>query len=179
MSKMFFQLTSLTLFAAGPAMLAIISGCADPAASHAVQIEAVHEMFPSATDVSRMSITRDVPAAGRPGDPIVSEIRDSSGLLGYCVESEVVSRSGPFNIRVLFNKQFGIERATVVSYPWAHGRDVRKSAFTEQFKGKGPDDAIRIGKDIDAMTGATISSTAMAKGIREAVELLTLVNAPS
>ncbi|TKJ32569.1 MAG: hypothetical protein CEE38_22985 [Planctomycetes bacterium B3_Pla] len=179
MSKMFFQLTSLILFAAGAAMLAIISGCADPAASRAVQIEAVREVFPSATDISRISTIRDVPAAGRPGNPIVSEIRDSSGLLGYCVESEVVGRSGPFRIRVLFDKQLGIERVAVVSYPWSHGRDVRKSAFTKQFEGKGPDDAIRIGKDIDAMSGATISSTAMAKGIREAVELLTLVNAPS
>jgi hypothetical protein len=102
----------------------------------------------------------------------ISEIKDDSGLLGYCVESKVVSRSGPFWIRVLLDKQLYIKQATVISYPADRGRDVCKRAFTSQFEGKGPEDPIQLGNDIDAMTGATISCRVMAKGVRDTLKLV-------
>ncbi len=173
MSKMLLQLTLLASAVAGLAVLAAVSGCADSAASDAMQIETVHEVFPSATDISRMSIDRGVQTSGRPGYPIVSEIRDSSGLLGYSVVSEVVGRSGSFKIHVVLDKQSVVKRATVVSYPWSRGREVAKRSFARQFEGKGPEDAIEISKDIDAVAGATISCRAMAQGVREAVKLIT------
>jgi len=105
----------------------------------------------------------------------ISEIKGDSGILGYCVESKVVSRSGPFRIRVLLDSNLYVKQATVISYPWDRGRDVRKRAFTSQFKGKGPEDPIQLGKDIDAITGATISSRVMAEGVRDTIKLLKLV----
>jgi len=172
MLKMLIQFTLLAAIIAVPAALVTISGCKGPAVTGVLQIETVHEIFPSATDISKMSISRDAPTSRRPGNHIISEIRDTSGLLGYCVESELVSRSGPFRIRVFLDRQLVVKQAIVTSYPWERGRDVRKYAFTEQFEGKGPQDAIEIGKDIDAMTGATISSHAMSEGVREAIKLL-------
>jgi Na+-translocating ferredoxin:NAD+ oxidoreductase RnfG subunit len=172
MTKMLLQLTLLVLVAAGLSILVTVSGCTDPVATGALQIETVHEIFPSATDISKMSISRDAQTSGRPGKHKISEIRDSSGLLGYCVESEVVGRSGPFKIAVVLDKQLVVKRAIVVSYPWPRGRDVARRAFTSQFEGKGSEDAIEIGKDIDAMTGATISCRVMSEGVREAIKLL-------
>ena len=169
---MLLQLTLLDSAVAGLAVLAGVCGCADSAASDAMQIETVREVFPSATDISRMSIDRGVQTSGRPGYPIVSEIRDSSGLLGYSVVSGVVGRSGPFKIHVVLDKQCVVKRATVISYPWSHGREVTRRSFARQFEGKGPEDAIKIGNDIDAVSGATISSRAIAQGVREAVKLL-------
>ncbi|MHC4174876.1 MAG: FMN-binding protein [Planctomycetota bacterium] len=52
---------------------------------------------------------------------------------------------------------------------------VCKRAFTSQFEGKGPEDPIQLGKDIDAMTGATISSRVMTEGVRDTIKLLKLV----
>jgi Na+-translocating ferredoxin:NAD+ oxidoreductase RnfG subunit len=105
----------------------------------------------------------------------VSEIKGPSDLLGYCVESKVVSRSGPFKILVLLDPQVYVKRASVISYPWGRGRDVRKRAFTSQFEGKGPGDPIQVGKDIDVMTGATISSNVMAEGVRDTIKLVELI----
>jgi len=171
MSKMSLQSVLLVPVVAASTILVTICGCGDSAASGAVQIETVREVFPSATDISEVSTDRDVQESGRPGDPIVSEIRDSSGLLGYSVVSDVVGRSGPFSIHVLLDRQFVVKRATVISYPWSHGRQVGRRSFANQFEGKGPEDAIELGKDIDAVTGATISCRAMAQGVRQAVKL--------
>jgi len=73
---------------------------------------------------------------------------------------------------VFLDQQLVVIRARVISYPWERGREVRRREFTSQFKGKGPEDAIEICKDIDAMTGATISCRVMTEGIREAIKLL-------
>jgi len=172
MSKMLLRLALLVPVVAASTILVTICGCGDSAASGAVQIETVREVFPSATDISIMSTNWDVQESGRPGNPIVSEIRESSGLLGYSVVSDVVGRSGPFRIHVLLDEQHIVKRATVISYPWSHGRQVGRRSFANQFEGKGPEDAIEVGKDIDAVTGATISCRAMAQGVRQAFRLL-------
>ena len=169
MSKKLLQLILLVLVAV---MLVNVSGCSDSVAIDSLQIEAVHEIFPSATNISKMSISRDIQTSRRSGNHIFSEITDSSGMLGYCVESELVSRSGPFRIRVFLDQNLIVKRAIVTSYPWERGRDVRKPAFTSQFEGKGSEDAIEIGKDIDVMTGATISCRVMSNGVRDAIKIL-------
>jgi hypothetical protein len=172
MSRMLLQSSLLALALTGYALLAAVSGCRGPVAKEAMEIETVHEVFPSATDISRISIDRDVATGGRPGYPVISGVQDSSGLLGYSVVSEVAGRSGPFKIHILLDNERIVKRATVIEYPWSHGRNVRRRSFSSQFEGKGPEDAIEIGEDIDAATGATISSGAMAQGVREAVRLL-------
>ncbi|MHC4435507.1 MAG: FMN-binding protein [Planctomycetota bacterium] len=172
MLRMLVRLALLVPVATASTVLVTVCGCGDSAGNGAVRIETVHEVFPSATDISTMSINRDPQESGPPGNPVFSEIRDSSGLLGYSVESDVAGRSGPFRIHVLLDEQYVVKKAAVISYPWSHGRQVRKRSFACQFEGKGPEDAIEIGNDIDAVTGATISCEAVARGVRQAVRLL-------
>lgn len=171
MSNVVFRLTLLVPVVAGLTILVALSGCTD-SASGAAQMRTVRKVFPSATDISKISINRGVQTSGRPGNPVVSEIRDSSGLLGYSIVSDVVSRSGPFKIHVLLDKQHVVKRATVISYPWTHGREVGRRSFTSQFEGKGPKDAVELDNDIDAVSGATLSCNAMTQGVREAIKLL-------
>jgi len=172
MSMMLLRLALLVPVVAASAILVTISGCVDSAASGAMQMETAHEVFPSATDMSKISIDRNVQESGRAGNPVVSEIRDSSGLLGYWVESEIVSRSGPFRIHILLDEHFVVRRAAVISYPWPRGREIGRRSFVSQFEGKGPKDAIELDNDIDAVTGATISCDAMTRAVREVVKLL-------
>ncbi len=175
MSKMMLQLTLLASITTGLAMLAAISGCSESVTTHTLQIETVHEIFPSATEIAEIPMSGNVETSGRSDYHKISEIRNSSERLGYCVESELVSRSGPFKIRVFLDSHLIVKRANVISYPWERGRDVRRRAFTNQFEGKGPEDPIEIGKDIDAITGATISCQAMVEGVREAIKSLRLM----
>jgi len=153
-------------------MLALTGGCMDPVSDSQERMQMVSEAFPRAVGIYDISASRGAQSSLRPGGAEISEIRGASGLLGYCVETEVRGRSGPFRIRVLMNPQLVVVRAAVISYPWSRGRDVSRSEFTDQFRGKGPDDSIVIGDDIDAMSGATISCNAMADGISETLKLL-------
>jgi Na+-translocating ferredoxin:NAD+ oxidoreductase RnfG subunit len=170
MCKKLISFTFVVTIIACLSLLAFVTGCVESNNSFGGGMKAVRRVFPSATDTAEIS--RGVQVSGRPDDAIISEIKGDLSLLGYCVESTVVSRSGPFRIRVLLDKQFYVKQASVISYPWDRGRDVRKHAFTGQFEGKGPEDPIQLGKDIDAMTGATISSRVMTDGVRRAVKIV-------
>ncbi len=168
------KLVSFWIVAVSLIMLIIVSSCvtSPPSFPNEGKLTAIRQIFPSAVDIAEIS--QGAWVSGRPDDAKVSEIMGDSGLLGYCVDSKVVSRSGAFRIRVLLGPQFYVKQATVVSYPWDRGRDVRKRTFTSQFEGKGPEDPIQLGKDIDAMTGATISSRVMAEGVRNTIKLVKL-----
>ncbi len=157
-------------------LLSFVPGCtesaSEPMSASQFAVTPSREIFPLATYTSEFPISRDAQNYGRLGNVAASRINGPSGLLGYSIEAEVVSRSGPFGIRVLLDSQLYVKKATVISYPWSRGRDVRKLAFTKQFQGKGPSDSIKLGDDIDAMTGATISSRVMTEGIRNIKKLM-------
>ena len=177
MTKISIRLMTFIIAAGGLTMLIAISSCVTSERSTQVNdnMTALRQIFTSAVTMDQVPITQDAQAYGRPEQAKISEIKSGSDLLGYCVESKVVSRSGPFKIRVLLDTQLYVKQATVVSYPWDRGRGVYKRTFTDQFKGKGPGDPIKPGKDIDAITGATISSRVMAQGVRDTIKLLELI----
>jgi hypothetical protein len=166
--------TSLVFFAnvaLALSMLSTLSSCNSDVATTERKAEIFSKFFPSATDTKQILVSEDILTSVNLRKPKASQIRGPTGLLGYCVESEVVSRSGPFGIRVLLDSQLYVRQATILSYPWQRGRDVQKHAFTRQFEGKGIGDPIQVGRDIDAVTGATISSRVMTDGVRESIIL--------
>lgn len=50
------------------------------------------------------------------------------------------------------------------------GSAAAEPKFLEQFKDKDPSSTVEINKDIDAISGATMSSKAVTKGVKEALE---------
>jgi hypothetical protein len=105
----------------------------------------------------------------RGGTETVHTVFGSAGLEGYVATVWCKSKSNLFPVRVVMDKDFRVLSARVLSYSSSRGREIRSPRFTRQFAGKGPGDPIRVGKDIDAVSGATSSSSAMAQGVRRAI----------
>ncbi len=161
------------LLALTPILLSLFASCSggDPDPSHhqetsEPELAAHRKYFPTAVRARKIAVSEF--AASRSS---LKAIESKSGVLGYVVDEQVVSRSGPFTIRVVVGRNFRVVSARVLEYSADRGRGVRRASFSRQFSGKGPDDPIRIGKDIDAVTGATLSSRSMAGGVRRAIEL--------
>lgn len=143
-------------------LLLVCSSCDEQRISPVLEV--ARGYFPTAVRIQE-------PASGRSG-PLQERfqvVQSRSGVLGYIVDEQVVSRSGPFSIRVVMDRTFCVLHAKVLSYTGDRGRAVRKRMFTRQFEGKGPDDPIRLGTDIDAISGATLSSASMSGGVRRAI----------
>ena len=157
------------------AVLIGITSCVEPVKKSAEPADtaAIYEAFPAATGITRIDDINGVwTNTGHLGEPEISGINGPEGVLGYSVKAAVTSRSGPFSIGVLLDERLYVKQAMVLRYPANRGGDVRKRSFTDQFTGKGPNDPIKVGSDIDAMTGATISSKVMAGGVGDIIKLV-------
>ena len=62
-------------------------------------------------------------------------------------------------------------------YRESHGWEIKDCRFRAQFQGKRASDPLVLGKDIDAISGATISSASAAYATRKALALAEALNA--
>lgn len=157
---------------------AFLPGCSESVSSDSLNSQRINTVFLSATQTFDITPSLDVNTSGRPGRTTVRQIKNDNLILGYSIDAELKTRSGLFTILLLLDEKLRIKNTHVTSYPWKRGKDITRPAFTEQFKGKGPDDPIMIGKDIDSITGATISSNAMTNGIKSIIKTLNTETKP-
>lgn len=90
---------------------------------------------------------------------------------GYAIVDEEKGEHMPITFAVKLSPVGKVLRQEVVVYREARGDEVRDQRFRAQFVGKGANDPIDTGADINVVSGATISSRAMAVGVKRAVVL--------
>jgi hypothetical protein len=90
---------------------------------------------------------------------------------GYALIDEERGEHLPITFAVKLSPAGVVERQEVVCYRESRGDEVRDARFRRQFVGKSSRDPIAANLDIVAVSGATISSRAMAVGVRRAVIL--------
>lgn len=129
--------------------------------------DALRDVFPGASDVAMLS-----PKSRFSRAPEVLEVRNSEALLGYGVSLEVASRSGPFRIWVAVSPGETVMAVKIPKYPHRRGRGVRKKTFLEQFRGVSYGEPLKLGEQIDGVSGATSSGTAITDGVRQALILV-------
>ena len=81
--------------------------------------------------------------------------------------------NGPIEIMVGYNpgeaKLMGIEILSMSETPGL-GAKIKEEAFTEQFEQKSAEDKFAVKEDVQAISGATISSTAVAGAIKNSLD---------
>ena len=82
---------------------------------------------------------------------------------------------GPVRYIVALDLTGKVTNLAVMSYVEQRGRPIATRRFLDQFLGKTAKSAITIGKDIDAVSGATISSRATAFAVKKVVVLYSTV----
>jgi len=96
---------------------------------------------------------------------------------GYALIDDEMGQHLPITFAVKLSPGGMIERQEIVVYREARGDEVRDERFRKQFVGKTAADA--LGEDVVAISGATISSKAMAVGVRRALVLFDELVRPS
>lgn len=110
-----------------------------------------------------------VPAAGQ----YTIFIATTGGTVdGYAVIDDELGEHQPITFATKLSPLAVVERVEIVTYREPRGDEIRDARFRGQFVGKTARDPLRLSRDIDAVTGATISSAAMAVGIRRAAVLV-------
>jgi Na+-translocating ferredoxin:NAD+ oxidoreductase subunit G len=106
---------------------------------------------------------------------VVFVARTGSRIDGYAIVDEEMGQHLPITFGVKISPNGGVERFEVMVYREGYGGEIREQRFRRQFEGKKAADGMRFGDDIVAVSGATISSKAMAIGVRRAAAVVEIV----
>lgn len=176
------SLAPLRRLAAALALTAVSVALPAYAATYWTLPEVLKSFFTSSKKVTYKKITLDEPTADeigkKLGAPIKREwvvyVAESDGRRdGFAIKDQEKGMHEPIDFAVQFTPSGVIERVEILEYREPYGDEVRSSRFREQFKGKSASDPLTAGKDIDIVSGATISSRSVALGAKRDILVLT------
>ena len=91
---------------------------------------------------------------------------------GYAVIDDEKGLHQPITFATKMSPQGLVEQVEIMVYREPRGDEVRDPRFLKQFQGRSARDDLRISRDIDAVSGATISSASLTVGVRRATILV-------
>ncbi len=104
----------------------------------------------------------------------VFEVQENGKILGFVVEVLPKGYGGPVSTMVGISLKGEVTGLKVVDHketPGLGSEVVENLKFLEKFIGKKPDDPVKLGKDVDAVSGATISSRAITNAVRQGLDI--------
>jgi hypothetical protein len=141
-----------------------------PAAAHATQYltleQAQRLLFPAAERFASAAIP-----SGGAEQPAWRALRGDA-LLGYFIVDEVIGKHELITYAVAIDPKGVVRGIEILDYRETRGGEVRDPRWRAQFVGKGPADALRLGDDIQNLSGATLSSRHITDGVRRLVALV-------
>lgn len=93
-------------------------------------------------------------------------------VVGYAVFDEERGEHELIDFATFFDPQGVIVRTEIVAYREAYGSEIRREAFRKQFLGRSAKSGFKVGQDIDAISGATLSSESMSRALQRAAVLV-------
>jgi len=100
-------------------------------------------------------------AASKPGQP-----------QKFAIVMNEIGKSEPITFMVGMSDQGKVTEVVIMVFRENRGWEVKEKRFLNQFRGKTIRNAIRVDEDIINYTGATLSSKAVARGVKRALALL-------
>lgn len=91
---------------------------------------------------------------------------------GYAVMLNQTGKEQPITFMVVADPNGAVRAVEVLVYRESQGSEIRYPGFVKQFEGKTIRSPLKLGRDIDAVTGATLSSRSATYVVKKALALL-------
>lgn len=102
-------------------------------------------------------------------------IQEKDRLLGYAYVGEAASKKRTFDYIVMLDPQLVIKKVKVLIYREDFGQQIGSQRWLKQFIGLSANDTAQYGKNIDAVSGATISASNMTRATNEVLQSLKML----
>jgi Na+-translocating ferredoxin:NAD+ oxidoreductase subunit G len=126
--------------------------------------------------VSYVEITRaELSALGGAGNKdkyVVYVARTGERVDGYAVIDDEKGQHEPISFGIKVTPEGKVERIEVMVYREAYGSEIKDPRFRAQFVNKARGDTLKLGQDIDGITGATISARSTTNVVKRALALV-------
>lgn len=94
-------------------------------------------------------------------------LKDNSSLVGYLYSNDAPGRFDRFDYIVIFNPDLAILTVRVLVYRGDYGGEIGSKRWLKQFTGKKDGRGMEYKKDIQGISGATISALSISSGIKK------------
>lgn len=127
---------------------------------------ALTELFPEADGFDEITLTE--------GDELLSAYTAAKAgqAVGYAATIASQGYAGPVEVVVGLDTGFALRGIRVGGSDFKEteglGSRAKEPAFTDQFRGKTP--PLRLGQEIDGISGATVTSSAVVEGVNQAAD---------
>jgi Na+-translocating ferredoxin:NAD+ oxidoreductase RnfG subunit len=125
---------------------------------------------PKFTEISVASEYKRGEALFREGD-LVHVIHSSLGVMGYVISTSAKGRYDYFDYSVIFTEDLFVAGVIVTTYRSSHGAGICGKGWLKQFKGYQGEE-VSLGKEVDSISGATISATSLVDDMRRCYLLM-------
>ncbi len=102
----------------------------------------------------------------------VFTILSDKKILGWAVVLDEMGKIKPITFLVGIDIQGKVLGVRILEYRDMFGSEIKRKSFLRQFQGKSLKDPVAVGRDIDAVTSATISSRAAALAVKKSLEVI-------
>jgi Na+-translocating ferredoxin:NAD+ oxidoreductase RnfG subunit len=94
-------------------------------------------------------------------------ITQGDSLTAIAILDNVVGKSMPITFFVIFTAQSQIQHVEIVKYRESYGGEIKSRRWLDQFIEKDASSDFLIGKDINGISGATISANSISHGVNK------------
>ncbi len=100
-------------------------------------------------------------------DVKISRLKSADSELGYACFASSKGKNDYFDYMVIFDKELVIKKVKVLIYRSTYGGEIMSRSWLKQFIGKTNGQEMTMNKDIDGISGATLSAPSITQGIKE------------
>jgi Na+-translocating ferredoxin:NAD+ oxidoreductase RnfG subunit len=102
-----------------------------------------------------------------PGQPEIYKVQQgNSSPFAYVLFAEAPSKVDTFIYLVVFNSDAAIEKVAVLLYRENYGGEIASNRFLRQFEGKSNGINMEYNKEIDGISGATLSVRSISRALK-------------
>lgn len=97
----------------------------------------------------------------------VSQLKADESELGYACFASSKGKNDYFDYMVIFDTDLLIKKVVVLVYRSTYGGEIMSRSWLKQFIGKSKGEFMEMDKDIDGISGATLSAPSITQGVKE------------
>lgn len=105
------------------------------------------------------------------------QIKSNQKVIGYAIINTAPSKTADFDYLILLDATGTIVKSNVLIYREEYGGEIGSTRWLRQFIGKNQNDILEYKKNIDAISGATISVKSMIKSVNEVLQTVKILKA--
>jgi Na+-translocating ferredoxin:NAD+ oxidoreductase RnfG subunit len=133
----------------------------------------VDKLFDAETQCNEIGLKTDGQSSSaliREGDRAYA-LEHSEDLQGYVFSTSAKGRYDYFDYSIIYAMDLSVMGVLVTTYRSSHGAGICSKGWLKQFRGYQGEE-LRLGKDVDSISGATISATSIVEDMKRCTLLM-------